>query len=561
MINPGEISSNKQDYNVSFRRWFRGISFLIVGTALFLLLQRLFLPKWNHPSMPENLTYSLETFFAQENNTDEVIFLGSSHMEYGFSPMQFYDQHGVVSYNLGLSAERLSGAFYLLREALKTQKPKVIVLDASDLFLEDTAESQWRYIMDNMGNIGTKISMAEGYSRFKTGSEEHRVPDALVPLLLYHSRWKNLSETDFRDFAKKKDYYAAGYFLSTDCIGSGQTLDNMNSVTEMLQEDTVRTQIRYENGQEIVSEEEDPLYEALISDENIQWLNKIISLCQESGTELLLTKIPSIMYPITYESAWTRIRSSAVKQFAEQNGLTFWDILYDTDINIDIDHDFADGGRHLNYLGARKVTDYLGAYLVSHYDLEPKENDAFSSSLLLYDQVTQMAMMQLEQDMDRYLDWLDRYKEECMIILCVSEDAVNGLGESQRKSLKKLGLSAVFGEAPKSEEAYLALIDSGKVIYEASSNRQLEYHRQLGPALDVSVISTGRKTGKKASVLIGGQEYAVNSAGLNIVVYDKKTEEVVDSVVFNTGEDSPYPCKHKDSQTYINQYGLALYRS
>lgn len=40
------------------------------------------------------------SFFAEENPID-VIFIGSSHVRYGFFPMELWKDYGLVSYNLG----------------------------------------------------------------------------------------------------------------------------------------------------------------------------------------------------------------------------------------------------------------------------------------------------------------------------------------------------------------------------------------------------------------------------------------------------------------------------
>ena len=42
----------------------------------------------------------------------------------------------------------------------------------------------------------------------------------------------------------------------------------------------------------------------------------------------------------------------------------------DQNPGIDWTTDTADGGTHLNWLGAQKVTEALGNYLLTHYDLE-----------------------------------------------------------------------------------------------------------------------------------------------------------------------------------------------
>ena len=66
-------------------------------------------------------------FYNMEKDTVDVLFLGTSHSYCGFSPQDFYDLHGIRSYNLGSSRQGIWLSYYWLKEALKTQKPKIVV--------------------------------------------------------------------------------------------------------------------------------------------------------------------------------------------------------------------------------------------------------------------------------------------------------------------------------------------------------------------------------------------------------------------------------------------------
>ncbi|MBQ4304600.1 MAG: hypothetical protein II774_08940, partial [Lachnospiraceae bacterium] len=65
-------------------------------------------------------------FYSMEENTVDVIFLGSSHCYSAFCPQYLYNEYGIRSYNLGSSQQCMTVAYYWLKEALQTQSPRVV---------------------------------------------------------------------------------------------------------------------------------------------------------------------------------------------------------------------------------------------------------------------------------------------------------------------------------------------------------------------------------------------------------------------------------------------------
>ena len=564
-----------------------------IGIFLFLVLQRLLVPKWNYPRMYENVSYAQETFYGQEKQVDEVLLFGTSHMEFGISPMELYKDYGITVYNLGLSAERISGTYFLLQQALKTQNPKVVVIDCSALFLRDNDENAWRYILDNMPPGSNKVSMALAYDEFMTklngpdtlemdGSsvnapsflpgmkrlcgilESENIRSALFPVIRYHTRWEELGKTDFRDFFPNASYFSAGYFLHPIKVATGYTLEQMNGLAEEFSASTVREDFTYTGGSIYRTEENDPLYEVKISEDNKQWMERIAELCKNNSIQLLLTKMPSICYPNVYPSAWTQERYRYMKEYSKDQGFDYFDLLYDTDIGLNIYTDFSDGGGHLNYFGAKKATSALGEYLISHYELESKENQTFEQTMQVYNTITEAAELELQHDFIAYLQMLREREKKYMICIAAQDDVKDGLNEEDIQALKALGLEVDFNVRPGHRKSYIAVLDGGEHKYECVSNRKLTYKDTFYYGEEdefegaITIVSSGWNTGAEASIKINDQEYAVNQIGLNFVIVDKKNGQVIDSVAFNTHGDSPHVCQHSDSLKKLNDYWMAL---
>lgn len=105
---------------------------------------------------------------------------------------------------------------------------------------------------------------------------------------------------------------------------------------------------------------------------NSQALDKIVELCKENHTTLILV---SSIAPL----CWSNGRHDVVNEFCEENNLEFIDYNEDDlskEIGIDFNNDFRDGGDHLNFNGSRKLCHNLGEKLQTKYNLTDHRNDS-----------------------------------------------------------------------------------------------------------------------------------------------------------------------------------------
>ena len=83
----------------------------------------------NNSSWPTTSTY--EQFYKMKRNSIDVLFLGSSVCVNAFSPQEMYNIYGIRSYNLGSEQQSMVLSYYWLKEALRFQKPKVVIIDTT----------------------------------------------------------------------------------------------------------------------------------------------------------------------------------------------------------------------------------------------------------------------------------------------------------------------------------------------------------------------------------------------------------------------------------------------
>ena len=70
-------------------------------------------------------------------------------------------------------------------------------------------------------------------------------------------------------------------------------------------------------------------------------------------------------------------------------------------------------------------------------------------------------------------------------------------------------------------------------VWDEISDEQIAKTGSFGH-VSYSIVSAGYSVGNTCSIIINEKEYAKNHRGLNIVVFDNKTESVTDSLCFDT---------------------------
>lgn len=524
------------------RRIVKALLFVLVGISVFAGLQKIFVPK-RYPYDKTNDTGKLRYFMGEEENSVDVLIFGTSHSSRGILPMEMYELYGIKSYNLSTSVQPIEVTYYTLQEAIKTQKPKVVLWDVSGLYIDYGSQPHWKMILDEM-EIGRNkdLFVREYLKKFQDTGETWA--DLLFPLLGYHTRWKELTKQDFTLIKSNTHYFSKGGQINPTIL-TGIPVDDMNAIAEGMMQNTVKEVSEYRGQEWNGWEEEDVLYSVDRIDSNIEWLTRIKELCDANRIQFLAVKVPSAYSPQWYASAWTAERHAETEALCEELGISYYDMLYDVDLNIDFEKDTYDRGMHLNLYGARKVSANLGHYLKERYGLSEERSQQWDRDFQSYQKVREVALLELEQDFAAYVNTLtDTYRDKT-IFIAASDDMSQGLNEADLNALRALGLREDYSEA--FQDSYIAVIQDGKVEYEALSNRPLDYNGVCGRSgKKYELHSSGWWTAAGASVRLDGTEYAVNSRGLNIVVYDDERGLVLDSVGFDTCMEYHTPARNNE---------------
>ena len=126
------------------------------------------------------------------------------------------------------------------------------------------------------------------------------------------------------------------------------------------------------------------------------------------------------------------------------------------------------------------------------------------------------------------------YDENYLVIMSVRDEASSALDDRAREIFREMGLSELSNIGY--TESYAAVVNGGNVLYEQRASGEETIRRNV---LDFNIVSSGFFCENVSSVMHNGVEYSPNTRGINIVVYDILTKEVIDSEAFDTYEVIP----------------------
>lgn len=291
--------------------------FFAALAALF-LLQRLLVPKYQESLMEGAL---IREYYAEAGGHD-MIFFGDCEVYECFSPAVLAEETGLRAFIRGSASQRIWQSYYLMEETLSYETPDYFVFNVLAMKYEEPPREEYnRMSLDGMRLSAHKLRAI----RASAGPEESLL-SYLFPLLRYHDRWRQLTGEDFRYFFRGQPVSEHGYLAQYNVEPAGAVPEGK------------------------------PLADYRLPERCYGYLDRMAALCEENGITLILVKAP-VLYPYWYPEWDTQIAG-----YAKEHGLSYINFLdHVEEIGLDYNTDTADGGAHLNDVGARKLTSYFSS--------------------------------------------------------------------------------------------------------------------------------------------------------------------------------------------------------
>lgn len=457
------------------------ICFIAVFAVLFVYVQEVLRDKWADGEY--NPSTKIKGFYAEEENSLDVIFFGSSQVYADIAPAVLFQEYGIVSYDFCANEQPLWITYYYIKEALKYQDPDVVVVDVFTVYGDDYEREGINHFslddlpmsLNKMEAIQAAVPAGERYSYY-------------FPLAKYHNTWTDLYErkAELAFYHEKDPYKGYSPFLFAGDYN-----------------DAAKPEV-------VAQTESEPIPERALL-----WLNNIITLCEEEGVELVLIKTPN-------GHAERQKLYNSVAVVAEETGTPFF--------NMNV---LLDGQAHVNVIQAEKVSQMMGEYLVTHYDLEDhREDPAYASwhedAKLFYRQKAKCELISAKT-FEEYIACL----QDAGYVVCISvKNSGNVLftTEDVQYLNNMLGTNCSLDQV--TEEGYAVVLDGGKVVAEGA---QIDTTVE---GLNLNLTSPAGGVGDMpASVYINGTDFSMDIDGFNVAVYDKLLGEVFEMVAFDVNNE------------------------
>lgn len=367
-----------QSLDPRIRKLMRAICFCLLFALLFVFLSGAFIPRTGttEDGMESRIS---KAYRGEPRDSIDTVFIGNSDIYRAISPVDLFHQTGITSAIAGRPNKQLSEVPGDIRDILRYQNPKTIVLETDCMFsgtnpgfkkgispleaeaakvdVADQAPSKAK-AADVADQAPSKAKAADvaGQAPPKAKASAHQnifdkckallqegdsaflaALNYKFPLVKYHDNWKHLKLAAFLQPRGK-------YHFSNKGMAYANTVKAYPFGNEYMQ---------LSGGKH-----------AMLSEEKLDQFQKIYDLCDRNGVRLVLLTVPSA-------NTWNKGKSDTVKQLAKKYDLTYYDYNRQLPAGFDWATDSKDGGNHLNYAGASAVTKDLAKKLTEDLTMSP----------------------------------------------------------------------------------------------------------------------------------------------------------------------------------------------
>ena len=251
----------------------------------------------------------------------DIVAIGNSDLYSGWNSLQLWNEQGITSFVAAGPKQNTKLSYYMLKEVLKIEKPKLVVLEVDAFFGE--------------------------YEEIDSKGYQYTAQKYCYKLFENKEEWSIIKDEPYM----KSEYLQNrmrlyGYYYD-------KTVEKCTTGFSYMKKSQNRT---------------------TVSSYTKKYLNKIIQLAYENNCQILFICFPS-------ESSWSYARHNTVSDYAKKYSIPFIDLnIEQYDTGFSWLSDSRDGGNHLNYSGATKMTHFLGQYIKNNYQIKDKRNDSLYTS-------------------------------------------------------------------------------------------------------------------------------------------------------------------------------------
>lgn len=454
--------------------------------------------------------FKVDSFYELEDNTVDVLVIGSSHAYQGINTAVLWDKFGISAFNFCGAAQPLWNTYYYLEEALKTQTPKAIIFDTYYLHMVDDYSEESTAIKNTYGLKWSKTKKDAIKASFNA---ELSGKQYFFSILQYHSRYSDLNKADFYPYQANKEMYKnhKGFYCY---FQSDPVTERDLSMIDYYTPFTEKTDYYY---------------------------RKILELANSKNIPIIPVAIPF------NAEAYHQGYFNTAKFIAEEEyGIKFYNFLtdYKTAVGLDYNTDFADK-QHLNHLGNTKLTTFIGNLIKNEYNIPDRRGDEKFSS---WEADAEVYYNQLENHkvskINNLMEYAKFFKNDRYVIVVTSTmPDYEKLPQASKYLLQKFGNAVGISSSEQKKSGVWIFENGEKTYYNDCSSKNFTKAVKLGKYGGIEIRSTEMMNDDDTTFFVTSinankKDSTIASYGLNIFVYDTLTQSKVDMAALKYADSS-----------------------
>lgn len=284
----------------------------------------------------------VQGYYSLEPNTVDMVYVGGSACFVYYQPLKAWNDHGIVSFNYATGGVDLESYKTMIKEVLKTQSPKLIVVDARPLQYRDEgsedsnppSEASYRGVLTGMRFSTNKMQFVNDNLHYINDETTSYYFD----LIKYHDNIIDFHENNIKMlFGRYFDKFNGYYFYHNH-----EALAKPSFATNQKQ---------------------------AVSEETINIFTDLLDYMKGTQADYLF-----VVSPYAEKEEHKKIYNF-VQDKINDYGYQFVDFNdYADEMQIDYAKDFCDIN-HVNIFGSEKYTDFLNQYIVNRYSVPNRKAD------------------------------------------------------------------------------------------------------------------------------------------------------------------------------------------
>lgn len=288
-----------------------------------------------------------EDFYNTPKNTIDVVFLGSSHSYCSFDPVIFDSMTGSNSFQMGTPLQHLDTSYYVFKEILNYQKPKVLVMDIYFKIIEQS------------------FDLKQADSFFQVAKDENLKNDYINDVFSLGEKAKYF----FKPIRYQQDYFAYKSKEYKDKIESKFNVHLVEKKQEGVEKYSAKGFIYCDYG--IPSDKYGDANQFTgydgrnfdIDNNQKKYLDKIIQLCEDNNIKIVFVTSPIANISMEKIKYYDKVNQK-IAQYSEENNIPYIDYnIVNMNENLLKNSNFRDDS-HLNYSGVVIVNKHFVNWLI-----------------------------------------------------------------------------------------------------------------------------------------------------------------------------------------------------